>query len=90
MVLPPPPPPPTIMLAPLKLQPGYLLVEFIQTAKEAWPEVPEEWPVYLLQALLGAGIHTDIQLGHGHKIPVDNQGIIREARGRAPWCWHPQ
>lgn len=42
----------------------YLFSQGLETADEPGPVVPEEWSVNPLQALLGARIHTHIQLRH--------------------------
>ena len=51
------------LLGPLCILITHLLRECLKAWDEPWPEVPEERSVYLLQSLLGAGIHTHVQLG---------------------------
>lgn len=44
----------------------YLLTKSLQAVQKTRPEVLEKWPVDLLQAVFGAGIHTDVKLSNWH------------------------
>ena len=59
---------------------AHLVREGFQTADESWPEVSEERSVYLLQALLCAGIHTHIELCHRDQVPAHNTRSRRSQR----------
>ena len=48
----------------------YFFTESLQAADEPWPEVSKEGPVNLLQAVLGAGVHTHVQLSDWNKVPA--------------------
>lgn len=51
---------------PLLVDAVYLLTKSLQAVQKTRPEVLEKWPVDLLQAVFGAGIHTDVQLSNWH------------------------
>lgn len=65
----------TVIFSNLKapLFPLYLFSQSLQAVQESLPEVLEQGPVDLLQAVPGAGIHTDIQLGHWLQTPLCRQ-----------------
>ncbi len=52
----------------------YLLSECLKAVDEPGPEVSEQGSINPLQALLGAGIHTHIQLRHWDKAPAWARG----------------
>lgn len=48
---------------------AHLLSKGLEAVQEARPEVLEQRPVDLLQAVFGAGVHADVQLGDWHQAP---------------------
>lgn len=48
---------------------AHLLSEGLEAVQKPGPEVLEQRPVDLLQAVFGAGVHTDVQLGDWHQAP---------------------
>lgn len=48
---------------------AHLLSKGLEAVQEPRPEVFEERPVDLFQAVFGAGVHTDVQLGDWHQSP---------------------
>lgn len=48
---------------------AHLLSKGLEAVQKSGPEVLEQRPVDLLQAVFGAGVHTDVQLGDWHQAP---------------------
>lgn len=48
---------------------AHLLSKGLEAVQEPRPEVLEQRPVDLLQAVFGAGVHADVQLGDWHQAP---------------------
>lgn len=54
---------------------AYLLPQGLQAVQEARPEVFEERPVDLLQAVFGASVNADVQLSDGFQAPEDGEKL---------------
>jgi len=54
-----------------------LVGQCLQAGNEAIPEVSKKRSVNLFETFLGAGIHTDVQLGHWSQVP-DNTGLVSQ------------
>lgn len=54
---------------PLEMMMSHLLAQRPQAVQEARPEVLEQRPVDLLQAVSGAGVHADVELSDRLQTP---------------------